>query len=189
MKKSILALLILNFTLFSCIEPEPIKSSSKKSGDRDSSEASAVDSSGIAAKNFAQINNTFSSLTGISAGDVAGEYALIQMQLPSSSNPEALNGFNQIASTRLAFAYCDPYIDGRSDLVAMSNDAAIDNLVDGFIDVSRSNPDHQVLYNNLSAIMNDEDSLINDGNANSKKTKLLKLSCTAILASSYVTLI
>ena len=37
--------------------------------------------------------------------------------------------------------------------------------------------------------MRDDDSLINDGNATSKKTKLIKLSCTAILSSSYVTLI
>ncbi len=121
--------------------------------------------------------------------NIANEFAAINTQLPSTSNPNSLNGFNQIASTRLAFAYCDEFVDGRADLVGMNNQSAINNMLDGFIDIDQTNPDHQVLVSELMSIMSDEDSLINDGNATSKKAKLLKLSCTAILSSSYVTLI
>lgn len=191
MKKSLIFLVISSLTLVSCIEPEaPEVASSSKDNDG-ARIAESVDSSGVAAKNFAQVNNTYSSLTGISMGDtlIASEYAAIKTQLPSTSNPESLNGFNQIASTRLAFAYCDKYVDGRGDLSGMADSAALDSLLDSFIDIDRSNPDHKTLISELNEIMKDTDSLISDGNAMSKKTKLIKLSCTAILSSSYVTLI
>lgn len=191
MKTNVMVLMIFSLILTSCIEPEPIKKSGGGGKGDSARTAEAVDSSGVAAKNFAQINNTYSSLTGISMGatNITAEYAAIKTQLPSTSNPESLNGFNQIASTRLAFAYCDEFIDSRSDLVGMSNQVAVNNMLDGFLDIDRNNSDHQTFISEIMAIMNDEDSLINDGNTTSKKTKLLKLSCTAILSSSYVTLI
>jgi hypothetical protein len=191
MKKSLTILLISSLALVSCVEPEAPKVSSGSDKNNEARVAEAVDSSGVAAKNFAQINNTYSSLTGISMGEtlIASEYATIKTQLPSTSNPNSLNGFNQIASTRLAFAYCDQYVDGRADLKAMGNDDAISNLLDTFIDIDRSNSDHKVLISELEAVMRDDDSLISDGDATSKKTKLIKLSCAAILSSSYVTLI
>jgi hypothetical protein len=191
MKKSLIILFISSLALVSCVEPEAPKASGDSSKKDNARVAEAVDSSGVAAKNFAQVNNTYASLTGISMGAplIVSEYQAIKTQLPSTSNPKSLNGFNQIASTRLAFAYCDEYVDGRADLRAMGNDAAINNLLDSFIDIDRGNSDHQVLISELGAIMRDDDSLISDGNATSKKTKLIKLSCTAILSSSYVTLI
>lgn len=189
MKMKSLNPLLICFTLISCgIDPDPIKQDG--SGEASVELVEQVESSGIAAKNFAQINNTYASLTGVSAGDVSTEYGLIKMQLPASSNPRSLNGFNQIASSRLAFAYCNPYIDGRADLDLLSNEDAIKNLLNSFIDVNpEKNSDHKKMFTQLEAIMSDEDSLINDNNADRKRKKLLKLTCTAILASSYVTLI
>ncbi len=192
MRLDILKLIVLLLITVSCIEPEKIEELSSNDNKGESGILSEkVDSSGVAAKNFAQINNTYSSLTGISMGDedINSEYALIKTQLPSTSKPESLNGFNQIASTRLAFAYCDKFIDKRSDLLSLNNNDALKNLIEGFIDVDLSKPEHSNMYSHLQSIMNDDDSLINDGNATSKKRKLLKLSCTAVLASSYVTLI
>lgn len=189
MKMKGLGYLVLSLSLTSCfLEPDKISDSKSRTNKVRIGEKVAPKS--VAAKNFLQINNTFSSLTGVSAGDVASEYELVKMQLPSSSNPESLNGFNQIASTRLAFLYCDPYIDGRSDLGSMSNEQASRNLIEGFIDADiEGNSDHQNLYQNVLAIMNDDDSLIDENNQSEKKQKLLKLSCTALLSSSYVTLL
>lgn len=190
MKTKIIAFYSLTFLLTSCFldpkkidEEKKVESTEKVFGEK-------VEKSELAAKNFLQINNTYSTLTGVSTGEVATEYENLKMQLPSTSNPESLNGFNQIASTRLGFLYCDKYIDKRDDLVKASNAEAARNLIEGFVDVDiDNNEDHQALYQNVMAIMNDDDELINDGNATGKKTKLLKLSCTAILASSHVTLL
>lgn len=184
-----IALLTLTFSLTSCfLEPDKISESKRKT--KSSNFSGKVEPSSIAAKNFLQINNTFSSLTGVPAGNVASEYEALKMQLPSTSNPESLNGFNQIASTRLGFLYCDEYIDGRTDLTSLTNEQASRNLIEGFIDADiENNEEHSNLYSNVLAIMNDEDNLIDDNDDNRKKVKLLKLSCTALLASSYVTLL
>lgn len=178
------------FTVTSCsLEPDKIADKNK---DKAAEEvfSGKVESSSVSAKNFLQINNTYSSLTGVSAGEVASEFESIKMQLPSSSNPESLNGFNQIASTRLGFLYCDKYIDKRDDLNNLSNENAVKDLIESFIDADiDGNQDHKNLYTDVLAIMNDDDSLINDSNRDRKKVKLLKLSCTALLASSYITLL
>lgn len=184
-----IALMTLTFSLTSCFL-QPDKISENKSSSETRSFGEKVTPSSIAAKNFLQINNTYSSLTGVPAGNIAADYEQVKMQLPSSSNPESLNGFNQIASTRLGFLYCDEYIDGRTELNAMSNAEASRDLIESFIDADiDDNDEHRNLYNNVMAIMNDDDNLVDDGNEARKKTKLLKLSCTALLASSYITLI
>lgn len=190
MRNKAIILMSVCFALVSCIEPEAKKKASSGAAAPVSTFTERADSSGVAAKNFAQINNTFATLTGIPMGDISAEYELIKMQLPSTGSLESLNGFNQIASTRLAFAYCDGFIDLRPDLSAMENDIAVTNLIDGFIDINPStNDEHKIMFNELMAVMNNDDSLINDNNAANRKVKLLKLSCTAILTSSYVTLI
>ena len=72
----------------------------------------------------------------------------------------------------------------------MSTPQAARNLIEGFIDADvDQNPEHNELYRHVLAIMNDDDNLIDDTNTTRKKTKLLKLSCTALLASSYITLL
>ena len=72
----------------------------------------------------------------------------------------------------------------------MDNEEASKNLIEGFIDADIvNNEDHKGLYTNVLAIMNNDDTLINDSNQTNRKKKLLKLSCTALLASSYVTLL
>lgn len=146
----------------------------------------------IAAKNYLQINNTYASLTGVATDEpaVLEEYQAILMQLPTSNNPEALNGFNQIAQTRLGFAYCDQYVDNNlalyQDLEASS---AIKLLLDNMIDVDiDNNPDHANLYQHLMHIRNDSDDLIGESDSVQSQIKLFKMSCAALLASSYVTL-
>jgi hypothetical protein len=188
MKKNIIALMTFSTVLVSCIEPASVSKSS--SGSKKSQEPiEEVDKSGVAAKNFAQINNTYASLTGVNMRVASSDYAAIKGQLPSTSNPSSLNGFNQIASTRLAFTYCENYIGSGSPYMAMDNTTAIKGLIDQFIDIKLDEGDHDQMLTQLKAIMNNDDALISDNNSTSKKEKLLHLTCTAILSSSYVTLI
>lgn len=194
MKK--LGFLLLITAIISCVEPEKTENITKgSSGGNSVSLKSAQTSSDLAIKNFLQVNNTYSKLTGISPneGDILDEYRAIQLQLPSSTDPKTLNGFNQIASTRLAFAYCDEYIDANES--EYNFDSAASNMDEvkalslkfGDFDFD-NNPDHVNFLSNLNAIINDDDDLVDDGNFAREKRKLLKMSCAAVLSSTYVTM-
>jgi len=181
--------------MFSCIEPDNADNIKKEKKKGEVSLKSAQTTSDLAIKNFLQVNNTYSKLTGISPneGDILDEYQAIQLQLPSSTDPKTLNGFNQIASTRLAFAYCNEYIDANEDDYNLnsteSNRTELISLSHKFVDFDfNNNNDHKNFLTNLEAILSDEDELVNDANAERKKKKLLKMSCAAILSSTYVTM-
>lgn len=179
----------------SCVEPDPADNVQTGKKSRGKRLGVAVTKGAVANKNFLQINNTYSKLTGIAPdrGIIEDEYAAIMMQLPSSTNPETMNGFNQIASTRLAFAYCNHYIDDNEadyDFGDNSlNSSELKAMTLKFVDMDfDDNPEHASFLSHLQAIMSDEDGLVNDGNAARKKRKLLKMSCAAVLSSTYVTL-
>lgn len=208
MKRHALLSLLVLVSLTSCVEPEVVEeelSDAKEIGNPNNANPGippvieeepgvpAEAKNSIASKNYLQINNTFSTVTGVATDDtsVLSEFKAIQMQLPTTSNPEALNGFNQIAQTRLAFAYCNQYIENKiADYSALPDSGAMDLMLNNFIDVDVvNNPAHVELKTNLMAIMSDVDGLVVDANATSKKRKLLKMSCAAILSSSYVTML
>lgn len=180
----------------SCLEPSKTDNISK--GSNKSSAVSlrtAQTNSDVAIKNFLQVNNTYSKLTGVSPdrGDIIDEYRAIQLQLPSSTDPKTLNGFNQIASTRLAFAYCDEYVDeNEADFdfsSASTNRAEVEAMSLKFGDFDFvNNSDHREFLNNLEAITNDDDDLVNDNNFAREKRKLMKMSCAAVLSSTYITM-
>ncbi|MAZ49301.1 MAG: hypothetical protein CME65_12130 [Halobacteriovoraceae bacterium] len=194
--KKVIASAILMSLLLSCVEPEKADNISKGSNKSSSvTLKTSQTSSNLAIKNFLQVNNTYSKLTGISPnrGDILDEYRAIQLQLPSSTDPKTLNGFNQIAATRLAFAYCDEYVDeNESDFdfsSASTNRLEVQNLSLKFGDFDfDQNQDHINFLNNLEAIINDEDELVDDGNFAREKRKLMKMSCSAVLSSTYITM-
>lgn len=193
-KQALLYSLVLAVSV-SCIEPEKPAESVEGSGSKAPTGPIVVQNSAptvIAAKNYLQINNTFSKKTGISTShpDVISEYNAILMQLPTTSDPTSLNGFNQIAQTRLAFAYCNEYVDEKwSDYSSLSNGDAIKLLLDNMVDVDvEGNTAHGQLFSNLMAIMSDEDNLLT-GTASSNKEELFKMSCAALLSSSYVSML
>ena len=207
-RHSLLSLLVL-VSLASCVEPEVLEEDLADQNKVDNPNNSgnpgvppvieeppgvpAEAKNSIASKNYLQINNTYSTVTGVPTDQalVLSEFKAIQMQLPTTSNPEALNGFNQIAQTRLAFAYCNEYIDNKiGDYSPLPDSNAIDLMLNNFIDVDViNNPAHVALKTNIMAIMSDADALVDDGNVTSKRRKLLKMSCAAILSSSYVTML
>lgn len=191
----ILLLTVTSFVMFSCgLQLEPVEAPGELEGQALGLNESHTQAA-VANKNFLQINNTYSKLTGISPrqGDILDEYQAIQLQLPSSSDPETLNGFNQIASTRLAFAYCDEYVDENASsfdfTTSSTNQVELKNMLLSFVDLDfDNNSEHQEFLAHLEAIMNDDDELVNDNNSTSKKRKLMKMACAAALSSTYLTL-
>jgi len=194
MKKQALIYSLIMAVSFSCVEPE--KSTAVKGGGPEILSGPIVVQSSastpISAKNYLQINNTYSKKTGIATSNdnVRSEYNAIIMQLPTTSDPASLNGFNQIAQTRLAFAYCDEYAQQNwSDYSSLSNGDAIKLLLDNMVDVDVANNEaHGELYAEMMAIMSDEDNLLT-GEASSNKEKLFKMTCAALLSSSYVAML
>lgn len=196
MKKQAILLTLVAGLTFSCVEPDEPKSSGPSGPSEPSGPivVQSIDATPLASKNYLQISNTFSKKTGISTGDpdILSEFNAILMQLPTTSDPTSLNGFNQIAATRLAFAYCDKYADANydSEYQSLSDADAIKKLLDKMVDVNLDeNEAHQALYENIMKIMSDEDSLVDDGNPSSKREKLFKMSCAALMASSYVSML
>ncbi len=196
---------VLSFTLIvlsltSCIEPEGAVEATKKEDIKTEGglfKRSA--SGGVAAKNFTQINLTYSNLTKVPTYNesVLAEYKAIELQLPASTDPESLNGFNQLSSTRLAFAYCDVFLD-KGEVYGMfsSNSADVNSkvMINLFADLDFDNNEaHQEFKSHVVEILNNRGIDSTGTNVQliqvSNKKSLLKLGCAAVLSSSYLTLI
>jgi len=63
----------------------------------------------VGVRSFAQINSTFSALTGVSTTNAAvtGTYQSVQQQLPSVNTLEAFSSANQVGVAQLAVQYCN----------------------------------------------------------------------------------
>ncbi|MBT7609395.1 MAG: hypothetical protein HN576_06550 [Bacteriovoracaceae bacterium] len=159
--------------------------------------------SGIAAKTFNQFNMTLSKLTGIDVGEsnVNAEYLLIRNSLPAGHKPSSFTPFHQVAVTRLAFAYCDVFIDDDSqfsslDYGTLSPAEITVQLLDRLIGIRT--PSNAAYYDGISSQINevmnnnagnDEEgdpigALIPNGTGANLKINLTKLSCTTLLGSS-----
>ena len=93
----------------------------------------------VVLKNFNEINNNFSALTGIVIDQTRDEFIAIQNQLPVSNSLDTFSSFNQIAITRLAFSYCDIMVTNQ--YTNNTPEEYFDVLVDKFF--SRESSDIQ----------------------------------------------
>ena len=62
----------------------------------------------IGVRTFAQVNSTFSRLTGVPAtnASVVSTYQTVQQQLPAVNTLEAYSSANQVGVAQLAVQYC-----------------------------------------------------------------------------------
>lgn len=154
-----------------------------------------------AVKNYNQVNKTFSNLTGISTGheDISDEFNAIKTQLPAQNDPTAYNAFSQIATVRLASAYCDIFIDDNSlniNFGSASNQDIANALSGKFLDapIAQLDPSGQ-FESTLMSILNNDQFSYDEGRSVSSlapgasKQNLAKLACVAILSSGYITMI
>lgn len=147
----------------------------------------------IATKNFNQLNATYSKLTGVPSEDssISSEFQSIKTQLPTVNTPQTLNAFNQIAITRLAFAYCDRFIDTHQNFRSLNYNAINANsmatmLLNHFMDSAPQDiPGYTELYNGLVGILNNTDNLV----PSNDKESMAKMGCVGILASGHITLL
>jgi hypothetical protein len=198
MKLTALSLVVTLFGFSSCVEPEKLEvKEGKSTRSHVDTPVGNANNSGIGVKNYLQINNTFAQMTGISstATDIKNEYEKVYVQLPSTSNPASVSGFNQIATIRLAFAYCDKYVDTKYSALYQENKTepkvqAV-KMIDNFIDIDYvNNQNDKDFLSDVVGIINNSDAIVTGIITTTENNKkLLKLSCTSILSSSYVTMI
>lgn len=222
---SILIMIISSFFFSGCIledtsdliieEEKGVSSlldSSGSSHDRDdsssiTSSSLSLTSSSIKIKNFNQLNMSFSKATGISRGesDIVNTMKLILNQLPVEHELDSFSAFQQISIIRLAFSYCNLYIDESSDfkkLMESFSDTSIfrESIVDFLIVNLLSAPPekepqlYDVLRKELLSVLNnktglkDIENFIDSNNKNSLQIKLTKMSCALVLSSPFMTM-
>ncbi len=118
--------LFMGVLLVSCVsEKSALKTSIANTSSAPSSDAYVAQSvldSGIAVKTFNQYNITLSKATGIDSAKAAitTEYDLIKNSLPSNNSTGSFTSFHQIAQTRLAFAYCNDFVNTNAEFVAFN---------------------------------------------------------------------
>ncbi|MCJ8319394.1 MAG: LamG domain-containing protein [Colwellia sp.] len=154
-------------------------------------------------RNFAEINASMSSLTGVKQNiqSVFTTYQLIQRQLPNLEDIETFISAQQMGITQLAIAYCNSAIEDNTlrntwfpnvDFTKQPN-IALDatgrsNLLNPLLsqlmplDLS-SQPNKTLVYNELDSLITRLSSCGN--NCDTDRTKAIaKASCTAVLASA-----
>ena len=68
---------------------------------------------GIGVRDFAEINDTMSKVTGVNAGNaiVKGTYNEVIQQLPSTNDPKSFVSAQQVGIARLSLDYCDQMVE------------------------------------------------------------------------------
>lgn len=90
--------------------------------------------SDVGIKNFAEINETLSAVTGVPITDsrVATTFATLQQQLPSVENISSFLSSHQMGITQLAVAYCNAMVTDAGAGLA-GRDPLIDDLLSGLL--------------------------------------------------------
>ncbi len=173
-----------------------------------SSRSFVVDESPVVLKTFNQYNATLSKVTGVNSADtdISDEYEKIKNSLPGDHSASTFTPFHQISQTRLAFTYCNNFVDNNSVFKAynygsLSSQTLTKNLLEKFMGSKDIlGEEAYVKYEDiLLKIMNNDAGLDDNGKAIGKllpiatgatlNKNLTKLGCTALLASSEFTTI
>ncbi len=151
----------------------------------------------VQVRNFDQIYNTMSRLTnvhpseaviGVGTQKIYQEFAALKSQLPNERDASAFSSFNQIASARLAFMFCNNYIEKNPEFIVLTKEAYIKHLVENFLG---ENPETFADFADVSLILNellDETSALKymPSQNSSDLKKRYKVACTALLSSNYI---
>ncbi len=167
------------------------------------SELASVD---VGVKNFEQINNTMSALTGVPTTDttISSVYNDIAVQLPSDNNVKNFLPSMQVAITKLATEYCDKTVETDAyrskiwttinfgqgptqTLTATNKTSLINQTVDHFLGPI----DQASIDQSKTELLSLYDTLIAGESMTSSATtkKVVKGLCVATLGSAYVTLL
>lgn len=157
----------------------------------------------IGIRNFAELNATMSTITGIKSNTskVFNTYQLVQRQLPSIDNIETFISAQQMGITQLAIAYCDSAIENDSIATSwfpevdftqapnityseVNTHKFITPLIEKLMPLSiATQPDKTLVENEIKALITRLSQCDTSCEANRSKT-IAKSACTAILASA-----
>ena len=160
----------------------------------------------VGIKNFEQINDTMSVLTGVSKmdNDIRNTFSDLEVQLPTDNSVKSFLAANQVAITKLAAEYCDALVDsgnlrgavwpgfnfnGTPNQVLTNNTqkiGVIDQTLNRFWGVNVGG-DRSTSQLEMLSLTNDLLMGENLGNSGTTRTTVKGL-CTAALSSAQVVL-
>jgi hypothetical protein len=159
----------------------------------------------VQVKSFNQINMTMSKLTGVSRAEenIRNVVSQVLNQLPADNKLSGMTPFHQISITRLAFSYCNLFVNSDSEFSSLnygniSDDAIKDRLINRFLDIAPANdPDrYEILSEEILSLLANTGTdstgpLVDAGSGSNAEVKerLTKMSCTLILSSPFIILI
>lgn len=207
--------LLLTFMLSSCLGPEkgieddkitgsaPDSDFHSGGGSGSASEESAALKSDIVFKNYAQYNMNLSKATGISMAKVSDVYLKVKNSLPSSTDPSLFNSFTLLSYTRLAFEYCNYFVDEGAAFSGInyntaSNVQLIEALINHFLTAPPTDTPNlydpvreelgKIYINDVVTTQDGKRYIKTDGvTSEIQKIRLTKMACSALLSSSYFT--
>ncbi|GAB4012677.1 MAG: hypothetical protein Fur0010_08770 [Bdellovibrio sp.] len=156
----------------------------------------------LGVKNFEQINETMSTLTGVDPNLTAikNAYSSVTVQLPTENDIKSFLAANQVAITKLAAEYCDRLIEsstlravvypgfnfgttGTAAFTQANRDYIVIRSMDHFWGPTMDAPARAASQAELQSLLTD---LINGENLSSTTNvrKIVKGVCTAVLASA-----
>ncbi len=213
--KSTIYTLSLLLLLFSCVpggseKSESTSSSSSSTDSKDNEETGSLNlepiERNVVVRTFNEYNSALSSATGISVGheDITDEFNKIKNSLPANNQASTFSSFSQVSAVRLSFTYCDAYINESDiwksfDFGANSDDAILNKLMENLLDFRAGNSKDLKKFSELRQEL--EGIIANkptngkvlvestDGGLSAVKERLTKMTCTAILSSSYYTVL
>ena len=168
-------------------ESQPSSADAEKTPEEILAEVEPSSRNEVVLRSFAQYSGALSALTGVSVGEepVRLEYDLVKNQLPPSSDSSRYSAFMQIAMTRLAFSYCNIWVDQQDGINDLEPEMITSKIMTSFFDSDPETlPAVGEIRDNLNSIHKAENLVMNDDQP--RKTKLV---CTALLSSSYFTLL
>lgn len=156
-----------------------------------------VDEPDVGVRNFSQLNDTMSVLTGVEAnnGNVSNLYNELKGQLPATTDLLSFSVSAQIAIQRLAVGYCGELVNnddacnnffGACQIDGGAKAEVADKLFDGFIG------DNLATQPMRSGVATEIVSMIDDlgctaGCSGTEARTVLNATCAAVLSSSAVT--
>jgi len=162
-----------------------------------------TNSAQIGIRNFAEINHSMSSLTGVSQKEtkVFNTYQLVKYQLPSIENIETFISAQQMGITQLAIAYCDAAIEDNAIVntwfpnidfnqppsIALNTSNRtyfLTQLLTQFMPLNiATQPNNDLVFSELDSLITRLSTC--EGNCTAQRTKTItKASCASVLASA-----
>lgn len=158
---------------------------------------------GTSVRTFNEFNKALSNATDIELSNTSDEFKAVQNKLPPTNDVEKFSEFGQVSATRLAFAFCDKFVDKNKEFKDFNyqgnkSDELSEMLMTRFLDYEKGKSsiyDYSIVKSTLLQILENKEinglrSIPNAQAGNSEVNKrLTKMGCTAILASAYYTVL